>query len=1100
MLMALLIGLSVWGVTEVANLDQSSRKRLAESLARDVSISFASQLSRAYGPLMSLTANVRYQPQFTTVSAMFAAVAPLLLEQVPAGSVRSIQLAPNGVVSFVHPLQGNTGALNLDLFNAASSERPGALKTVADGVLTLVGPMPFRQGGFGVRVRMPIFVTDVDEDAAFGGPPPPADCAPCYDAAARRRFWGFATVLVDLQALAAGGDSRLQALAEKGYRYSLTAPGVGGSGGSAPAEIAGSPAAPTDPQQAEILLPNNRWLLRVSRDSGSWRPGWYSAALAAVVVSSVCVSLLLFAVLVSRRQHQMLLDALLPKTVLRDLRSHQARGGGRGAGVPATAINTDTPADVILAMMGRLLEGRNPELGDIVLVRAVLCENRDIYQPLGIGQQLKDANMDADVAAALMHQLGQRLGSFDEDEAQGGATESGDDDGDDDVGSMEEHMPSETSTLAAVQTVHGALALLMTPQPALWARAGAAADCAEPVLPDAVPPPEGADFISSPVSIAQPGGPLSSSVADQGPLSPARDCAQATAAGAAAAAACPNAGTDFGPLRLPAGLRLSLVGVGANSQGHSSLLAAATAAAGRRSSTTDTGSGRGGGGGDDEGSIGSAPAVAAPAQQHQQRLAPCTPRSIGIVKAAAAAMGGSRLGGGPPPLAPTSRSGSGIHSPGASPMCGFGYGYGGPEPGLSCSTSEVGTGPGSAGVGCLQLLDPRAAASARKALAKQLAQPPAPSLIQEAERVLAAADDWHFDAFRLEAATQGHALSCLAFYLLQRGGMVRRFSLNPLLLARYLRHIEAGYLANPYHNATHAADVLHMLHVMLHHGQLTAHYVDQIGLMAAYIAAVVHDYGHLGLTNDFLVASGAPLALRYNDRSPMENHHCAAAFSALRRPELNFLEPMSTCEVNAFRKQVIEMVMATDMKQHFAILSHFNTVHRLGSQPQHKEKDKPEKEKDKDRDRDAVSSTLPRMLSIAKGMPTPMADAEASLGPAPKPVDEAERMLTLQVALKCADLGNLAADTPVYLQWVDRLEEEFFLQGDKERAAGLPISPLFDRTKQGVSKSQIGFYDFVALPLMHAMTTAFPGVSPMQQHMTANYSYCQQQLQLQQEG
>ncbi len=61
---------------------------------------------------------------------------------------------------------------------------------------------------------------------------------------------------------------------------------------------------------------------------------------------------------------------------------------------------------------------------------------------------------------------------------------------------------------------------------------------------------------------------------------------------------------------------------------------------------------------------------------------------------------------------------------------------------------------------------------------------PPPLERPQAERVLAAVDEWHFDAFRLEKATQGHALSCLAFYLLQRGGMVRRFSLNPLLLAR----------------------------------------------------------------------------------------------------------------------------------------------------------------------------------------------------------------------------------------------------------------------------------------------------------------------------
>ena len=29
--------------------------------------------------------------------------------------------------------------------------------------------------------------------------------------------------------------------------------------------------------------------------------------------------------------------------------------------------------------------------------------------------------------------------------------------------------------------------------------------------------------------------------------------------------------------------------------------------------------------------------------------------------------------------------------------------------------------------------------------------------------------------------------------------------------------------------------------------------------------------------------------------------------------------------------QVIDMVLATDMKQHFSLLSHFNTVHRLAN-------------------------------------------------------------------------------------------------------------------------------------------------------------------------
>ncbi len=69
------------------------------------------------------------------------------------------------------------------------------------------------------------------------------------------------------------------------------------------------------------------------------------------------------------------------------------------------------------------------------------------------------------------------------------------------------------------------------------------------------------------------------------------------------------------------------------------------------------------------------------------------------------------------------------------------------------------------------------------------------------------------------------------------------------------------------------------------------------------------------------------------------------------------------------------------------------------------------------------------------------------------------------------------------------LEEEFFQQGDRERDLGLPISPLFDRAKQGVSKSQVGFYDFVALPLVHALSSAFPGAHPLMKCFLRNYNH-----------
>ncbi len=72
-----------------------------------------------------------------------------------------------------------------------------------------------------------------------------------------------------------------------------------------------------------------------------------------------------------------------------------------------------------------------------------------------------------------------------------------------------------------------------------------------------------------------------------------------------------------------------------------------------------------------------------------------------------------------------------------------------------------------------------------------------------------------------------------------------------------------------------------------------------------------------------------------------------------------------------------------------------------------------------------------------------------------QPLSENDVLLSLQMALKCADLGHVAAPLPLHLKWVQALEHEFFLQGDRERALGLPVSPLCDRNTEGVFKSQV---------------------------------------------
>ena len=55
----------------------------------------------------------------------------------------------------------------------------------------------------------------------------------------------------------------------------------------------------------------------------------------------------------------------------------------------------------------------------------------------------------------------------------------------------------------------------------------------------------------------------------------------------------------------------------------------------------------------------------------------------------------------------------------------------------------------------------------------------------------------------------------------------------------------------------------------------------------------------------------------------------------------------------------------------------------------------------------------------------------------------------------CSDLSNPTKPFDIYKKSVDRLMEEFFQQGDKERERGMDISPMCDRHNATIEKSQV---------------------------------------------
>ena len=74
------------------------------------------------------------------------------------------------------------------------------------------------------------------------------------------------------------------------------------------------------------------------------------------------------------------------------------------------------------------------------------------------------------------------------------------------------------------------------------------------------------------------------------------------------------------------------------------------------------------------------------------------------------------------------------------------------------------------------------------------------------------------------------------------------------------------------------------------------------------------------------INAGTELALRYNDVSPLENHHCSVAFSILQEAETNILRGLTAGEQRRARDGIIRCILATDMARHNEIIGQFREI------------------------------------------------------------------------------------------------------------------------------------------------------------------------------
>ena len=135
---------------------------------------------------------------------------------------------------------------------------------------------------------------------------------------------------------------------------------------------------------------------------------------------------------------------------------------------------------------------------------------------------------------------------------------------------------------------------------------------------------------------------------------------------------------------------------------------------------------------------------------------------------------------------------------------------------------------------------------------------------------------------------------------------------------------------NPYHNNLHAADVLQSCHWIISQTGLKD-WMSDLEIFCLLLSAIIHDYNHTGTTNNFHIQSTSDLAVVYNDKSVLENHHVAAFFRTMIDNECNILQNLSKQEYKQFRSLMVELVLHTDMSLHFSQIKNLKNLLQTAS-------------------------------------------------------------------------------------------------------------------------------------------------------------------------
>lgn len=201
-----------------------------------------------------------------------------LAEKIPNedGVVKAFELAPEGIITEIYPMQGNSEALGLDLLREHERKKDAVLAKETREY-TLGGPYQLKQGGTGALLFKPVYRNDDSGKSSF---------------------WGFVLQVIDWDRFMS--DINLQSLSEADFSYKIWS--YDRSSGDKVIFAQSQEDMPEDSLTIECEIPNNTWYFDIVPSNG-WIPvSYWLLAIAASYIFSLLVATIYYQI--SSKKHR----------------------------------------------------------------------------------------------------------------------------------------------------------------------------------------------------------------------------------------------------------------------------------------------------------------------------------------------------------------------------------------------------------------------------------------------------------------------------------------------------------------------------------------------------------------------------------------------------------------------------------------------------------------------------------------------------------------------------------------------------------------------------------------------------------------------------